>query len=97
MPRYSCRKRHFLNSILTDHTSYIAVLCESSCDGDNANGLYMITIADCRRIVELDFSLHSAKYRKQSLHKIDRLIDTLGAFRVALHKEAELISKKHNR
>jgi hypothetical protein len=44
----------------------------------------------------LDFFLGSPERRRESLRKIDMLIDTLTSFRHALPTEAELI-KNHRR
>ena len=54
----------------------------------------MITLADCRRQIELEFSLGTAQNRRQSLAKIDLLMEILSAFRDALREEAGLIEEK---
>lgn len=92
--RYVLRRRRFLNPISSQANSYIAVLAESSYGGEERTGTYIITLADCRRIIELDFSLYSAQARRDSLRKIDLLLDTLTAFRKALYQESCLIEKK---
>ena len=53
----------------------------------------MITLADCRRQIQLEFFLATPQVRRQSLAKIDLLIDVLTAFRTALGEEAKLIAK----
>jgi len=53
----------------------------------------MLTLADCHRKIELEFCWGTARHRRDSLAKIDLLIDVLSAFRAALREEAELISK----
>ena len=55
------------------------------------NGHNMITIGDCRRVIELEFFLGSARDRQRSLAKIDLLLDVLTAFRAAIQEEAKLI------
>jgi hypothetical protein len=65
---------------------------ESSQDGTYKDGHYMITLADCRRIIELEFFLGTARDRRRSLAKIDLLLEVLTAFRVAIHEEARLIA-----
>ena len=53
----------------------------------------MITLADCRRRVQLEFFLGTKTSRRVSLKKINLLIDVLTSFRDALIKENELIGK----
>jgi hypothetical protein len=53
----------------------------------------MFSLADCRRRVEIEFSLGTARARRQSLAKVDLLIEVLQAFRQALVTEAKLISE----
>jgi len=51
----------------------------------------MLTIADCRRSIQLEFFLGNALARRQSLAKIDLLLKILNGFRAALSREAQLI------
>ena len=53
----------------------------------------MLTLADCRRRVQLEFFLGTKRARRNSLRKINLLIDVLTRFRTALLKEIELIEK----
>jgi len=85
------RKRLFLNSISTGHTSYILAEAESSRNGEYKWGHYMLTIADCRRRIQLEFFLGTKRTRRNSLKKINALIDVLTRFRDALLKEHALI------
>lgn len=87
------RKRTFLNPISTGHTSHILVEAESSNNGEYKWGTYMLTIADCRRRVQIEFFLGTKRARQISLAKINRLIEMLTTFRNALLKELELIQK----
>ena len=87
------RKRSFLNPVSTDQTSYIHAVVESSRDGEHPWGTNMLTIADCRRAVQLEFFLGTRRARKVSLAKIDLLIKILTSFRAALAKEIALIEK----
>ena len=91
--RYSLRKRHFLNPSPSNYNSYVSVICESSDNGNFDQGENFVVIADCHRIVELEFFMGHPESRRNSLHKIDKLLETLTAFREALHKENELIVK----
>src|SRR5215470_9470735 len=90
---FTFRKRFFLNPISTSHTSYIYVEAESSRDGEYSYGNYLLTLADCRRIVRLEFLLSTKQYRRMSLKKLDLLINVLTAFRDAIQKEIALIER----
>ncbi len=88
---FSFRRRVFLNPISTGHTSYILAEIESSDEGGNKWGHCMVTLADCRRRIQLEFFLGTAEARRFSLAKIDLLINILTAFRDQLRREANLI------
>lgn len=90
---FTFRKRSFLNPTSTGHTSYILAGVESSQDGDYSWGNYLISIADCRHVIKLEFLLGTKHYRRLSLRKINLLIDVLTGFRDALVKEISLIEK----
>jgi hypothetical protein len=54
IPIISFRKRTFLNPASTDQTSIIHAVVESSRDGEYPWGANMLTIADCRRVIQLE-------------------------------------------
>jgi hypothetical protein len=54
----------------------------------------MLTIADCRRRIQLEFFLGTKQARRISLAKINLLIDMLTKFRDALANEIALIEKR---
>ena len=87
------RKRVFLASISTGHTSYILAEVESSRGGENKWGHCMLTIADCRRRIQLEFFLGNVQARRESLKKLDLLLNVLGSFRRALLAEAQAITE----
>jgi hypothetical protein len=87
----SFRKRAFLNSAATLSTSYIQAVIDSSRNGEHPWGTNMLTIADCRRKIELEFFLGDKTDRRRSLAKINLLIDFLTSFRDALAEEIKLI------
>src|ERR671914_632185 len=87
------RKRMFLASISTGHTSYILTEVESSRGGEYKWGHCMLTMADCRRRIQLEFFLGTIRARRESLRKVDLLIKVLGSFRNALVAEAQLITE----
>ena len=90
---FSFRRRIFLNPLPTSRTSYILAEVESSRNGKYLYGDNLLTIADCRRSIKLEFFLGNAAARNQSIRKIDLLINVLTAFREALKKEIVLIEK----
>lgn len=87
------RKRFFLGPVSTDTTSYIHAVIESSHKGEYEWGTNMLTIADCRRRIQLEFFLGTKRQRRNALRKINLLIDILTSFRNALAKEIALIDK----
>jgi hypothetical protein len=93
MTKFTFRKRTFLNPISTEYTSYILAFVEDSREGEVKSGGNMIILADCHRAIELEFYLGTKHHRRQSLAKINRLINTLTAFRDALLKEITAIEK----
>ena len=90
-PIFSYRKRVFLSPISSGTTSYILAEAESSHEGGYRWGHYMISLADCHRKIQLEFFLGTSEARRLSLAKIERLINTLTAFRDQLRIEANLI------
>lgn len=93
MSTFGYRKRGFLASISTGHTSYILAEVESSRGGEYKWGHCMLTMADCRRRIQLEFFLGTLRARRESLRKIDLLIKELEQFRTALRTEAGLIEQ----
>jgi hypothetical protein len=93
VPQFRYQKRAFLASVSTRTTSYVFAEVESSHDGEYRHGHYMLTLADCKRQVQIEFCLGTARDRQQSLAKIDLLIEILSDFRDALNAEAKLIEK----
>lgn len=93
MNNFLLRKRVFLASVSTGHTSYILAEVESSRGGEYKWGHYMLTIADCRRRIQLEFFLGTVRARRESLRKLDLLLKVLGSFRNALLAEAQLITE----
>ena len=93
MSIFGYRKRVFLASISTGHTSYILTEVESSRGGEYKWGHCMLTMADCRRRIQLEFFLGTLRARRESLKKIDLLIKQLEQFRTALRTESGLIEQ----
>ena len=53
----------------------------------------MVTIADCRRRIQLEFFLGTVRARRESLRKLDVLLNVLNSFRKVLLAEAQLITE----
>src|SRR5262245_9582807 len=87
------RRRVFLASVSTGHTSFILAEAESSRGGEYKWGHYMLTIADCRRRAQLEFFLGTLRARRERLRILDLLLKVLGSFRTALLKEAQAITE----
>jgi hypothetical protein len=86
---YAFSKRAFLNPASTHLTSYIQAYVQTGDKwGDNT-----VLIADCKRVVQLEFFLGSKRHRRLSLAKIDLLIKILTQFRAALAKEIQSIEE----
>lgn len=93
MSTFLYRKRVFLSPVSTGYTSYVLAEVESSEGGEYKLGHYMVSLADCRRRIELEFFLGTARARRQSLAKVDLLLEVLSGFRAALNVEAQLITE----
>ena len=93
MNKFLLRKRMFLASISSGTTSYIMAEVESSRGGEYKWGHYMLTVADCRRRIQLEFFLGTVRARRESLRKLDLLLKVLGSFRNALVAEAQAITE----
>jgi len=91
--KFSFRRRSFLNPVSTTHTSYIDAVIESSQNGEYQIGSNVLTLADCHRVVRIEFFLGNKRERRRSLAKVNLLIDILTRFRDALIKESELIER----
>ena len=90
---FSLRKRVFLNPASSGTTSFLFAEVESSRGGEYKWGHYMVTLADCRRRIQLEFFIGTLRARRESLRKIDLLIKRLEEFRTALQKEVGLIEQ----
>jgi hypothetical protein len=93
MARFRYLKRVFLNPPASGANSYVYAVAESSNEGTYALGNYVLTLADCHRVVQIEFPLSRPHARKESLAKADLLAEVINSFREALHAEAKLIEK----
>ena len=85
-------KRTFLNPVSALSTSYIQANVADSQNGEVNHLGNMLIIADCNRAIEFEFYLGSTQHRRDSLRKINLLINTLTGFRDALKTEADQIA-----
>jgi hypothetical protein len=77
-PGYVYYRRAFLNRAGTYAGAYVlATVSEHSAYGH-------ITISDCDRIMRLEFDQSDPHFRRNTLRKVDLLIDTFTGFRAAL-------------
>ena len=88
---FAFSKRAFLNPASTHLTSYIHAHVQTGHEGPDKWGDNRVIIADCNRVVQLEFFLGSKRERRLSLAKIDLLIKLLTQFRTALAKEIKSI------
>ena len=93
---YAFSKRAFLNPPATQLTSYIQAHVQTGAEGPDQWGDNMVIIADCKRVVQLEFFLGSKRHRRISLAKIDLLIDVLTQFRAALAHEIQSIEDENS-
>lgn len=68
-PRFRYHKRAFLAPKSSRSTAFVLAEVESSDGGVYPLGTDMLVLADCRRRIELDFSLSSAHTPKENLAK----------------------------
>jgi hypothetical protein len=95
MPNYKHIRREFLNAAPADlvHTSYVLAHVEDSDSGRIAHGSNVLNIADCKRVVTLEFYLGNQAARDSSIAKINLLLEVIGGFRDCLLNEAYAIAK----
>ena len=96
---YRVRVRRFLNVLGYNAGAYILAVVEDSSKHQERPDSWPfveidLTLADCGRVVSFDFDLNSRGSRRNSLRKIDIMIDTLTAFREALKEEAKLAESR---
>lgn len=90
---YAFSKRAFLNPASTQQTSYIQAHVQTGEEGPDKWGDNLVSIADCRRVIQLEFFLGTKRDRRISLAKINLLIRVLMQFRRALVKEIRSIEE----
>lgn len=93
-------KREFLN--LPGHHSMANIVADiTKYRGDEEKGERWINIhlgiADCNRTITLAIDYEDVEERKNALHKVDTLINTLTEFREALNKELKYQNRLERR
>ncbi|MFN2525530.1 MAG: hypothetical protein ABR505_04610 [Actinomycetota bacterium] len=96
---YRLRVRRFLNVLGYNAGAYIlATVEDSSRYREGKHGWPYVdidlTLGDCGRVVSFDFDLSARGSRRNSLRKIEIMIEVLSAFRDALHEEARLAEER---
>jgi hypothetical protein len=86
-------KRTFLAHAASNINSYIIAEVESSEGGTYRLGTNMLTVADCNKQIELEFSLESTRARRKSLARAELLADFINGFRDSLREEAKQIER----
>jgi hypothetical protein len=87
-------KRVWLNPEESLHTSYILAHVEDSQGGANKCGSNIVLIADCRRVIQLEFFLGTQEARDASITKLNLIIAVLGEFGRAILNEAAKMEKE---
>ncbi len=91
---YRVRIRRFLDGAEYHAGAYVlAVVEDSSTYSDDEVGPFVdigLTLPDCYRIVRFDFDLNTKSARRNSLRKIDLMMDALERFREALREEVRV-------
>lgn len=93
MGRFRYYKRRFLAHAASNTSSYIIAEVEASEAGTYRLGTNMLTIADCNKQIELEFSLESSRARRRSLAQAELLADFINDFRDKLREEAQQIER----
>lgn len=96
---YRVRIRRFLNVLGYNAGAYVLAVVEDSSrhvrgQHDWPYSEIDLTLADCGRAVTFDFDLGTPGARRNSLRKINIMIETLTAFREALEAEAKLAESR---
>ncbi|HEX6701239.1 MAG TPA: hypothetical protein VF101_10955 [Gaiellaceae bacterium] len=74
--------------------AFVRVFVEDMTVGRRREPKIDLQIADCTNMIHLEFSLVDARFRENSLFKIDTLLGALHRFRQALAAEAELAASR---
>jgi hypothetical protein len=96
VPTYRFYVRRFLNRRGHQAGAY---LLASVRDTSRERGSYVepdveFDLADCNRVVSLDFPLYTERERRNSLAKVALLADVVARFRDALEAEAEAVARR---
>lgn len=84
--------RQFLNQ--EGYHSSAFILAQVTTGGSEWSSDATLIVADCNRQIQLDMSLHGDDGRKNTLYKLDLLVETLQQFRKAVKKEAKIVARR---
>ena len=73
--------------------AYVRVFVEDTSARRGGDPFFELEIADCSNTINLEFAVHTAEYRENSLFKVDTLIGALQRFRDGLAAEVELAER----
>lgn len=98
--KYHVQRREFLNIYPTWRAYIMATVEDTSgqsvcCSEHNRVGEVHFELASCHDEIELHFSLDTVEDRENSLHKANKLVEVMNAFRDAIEKEIGIINERH--
>lgn len=96
---YRVRIRRFLNVLGYHAGAYVIATVEDSSRGRKPEWRHVdidLTLADCGRVVSFDFDLDTKGARRNSLRKVDIMVEVLTLFREALQEEARLAASRED-
>ena len=77
--------------------AYVRVYVEDTSARLCGDPFFEVEIADCANTINLEFAVHTAEYRENSLFKVDTLIGALQRFRDGLAAEVRLAADREQR
>ena len=95
--RHRYYKRQFINGPGHHSTAFVYAVVEKSRASDEYSGELTLTIADCCRSITLSIDIDSEENRKNTLLKLDAVIETLTGFRRAYRQECDVQRRRENR
>lgn len=93
---FRCNERKFLNLDGHHGNASVVALVERGSKKSGRNPWTHLTISDCSREITLEFELFNEETRRNSLHKVNTLVDSLEKFRQALQVECDRLEANPN-
>ena len=88
--RHRYYRRQFINGPGHHSTAFVYAVVERSRVEDEYSGELTLTIADCCRSISLSIDIDCEENRKNTLLKLDAVIETLTGFREAYRQECDV-------